>query len=65
MTGNVRLAGIERLTRRDMPFTILGWLLVVAWMIFHIGRSFFHSPWQVVAHAALFAPALYFFFGKA
>ncbi len=48
-----------------MPFTILGWLLVVAWMIFHIGRSFFHSPWQVVAHAALFAPALYFFFGKA
>ncbi len=47
-------------------FTLRGynwarWQLVV-WMSFHIVLSYFHSPEQLLAHALLFAPVMYYLF---
>jgi hypothetical protein len=40
------------------------WLLV-AWMVFHLGLSAFHSWQQLLLHAAIFTPILYFLFAQA
>jgi hypothetical protein len=37
------------------------WLLV-AWMVFHIGLSVFHSWVEVLTHTVIFLPVLYFLF---
>jgi hypothetical protein len=37
------------------------WLLV-AWMVFHVGLSVYHSLAKVPMHSAIFAPILYFLF---
>jgi hypothetical protein len=37
------------------------WLLV-AWMVFHIGLSAFHSWMELLIHSAVFLPILYFLF---
>lgn len=47
-------------------FTLRGfnwarWQLVV-WMSFHIVLSYFHSPWELLAHTLLFAPIVYYLF---
>jgi hypothetical protein len=39
------------------------WLLV-AWMLFHIGLSVLHSLPEVLMHAVIFAPLLYFMFRR-
>ena len=39
------------------------WLLV-AWLAFHVGISFLHSPLMVVFHAVIAAVILYFLFRK-
>jgi hypothetical protein len=39
------------------------WLLV-AWMVFHIGRSALHSATEVVLHAAFFLPLSYLMFRR-
>jgi hypothetical protein len=37
------------------------WLLV-AWMVFHVGLSVFHSWVEVLMHTVIFLPILYFLF---
>jgi hypothetical protein len=40
------------------------WLLV-AWMLAHIGLSFFHSATELLTHGLIFAPLLYLLFRRA
>lgn len=37
------------------------WLLVV-WMALHLAISLLHSPWELLAHCAIFAPIVFFMF---
>lgn len=39
------------------------WLLV-AWMVFHIGLSIFHSAAELLTHSVVFAPLLYLLFRR-
>ena len=39
------------------------WLLVL-WMAYHVGLSFFHSPWQLLVHTLFLAALVYLLFRK-
>ena len=39
------------------------WLLV-AWMVFHLGLSLFHSLTELLIHGAIYAPLLYLLFRR-
>lgn len=39
------------------------WLLL-AWMIFHVGLSLFHSIAELLTHVAIFTPLVYFLFRR-